>query len=609
MEYSKLLLTSHEDNSFIVTGGAIIAKNLTISGTLRVSQSLSTIGNITTKGNVDCSKITSNELIICGPISGTSLSLKDFFSAKSCNILDSLKTGNLNVQDGISCDNLVCNGTITVSSSSLFTKNASFLDSINVTNSITSSNINCNTLFNAKSAIFSDSIKILNDICCLGNCIIKGSLMAHETTFNLCNVEGNLSCVDITSNNVTCGGFLTVDKELKVGNSFLVIGDSKIQGELSCLGKFNVNSLSDSSIVTLGGIDIGSSCKIGGTLIVNDHAIFKSNLVCLDTSESKSTSTGSLVLHGGLGIAGNVFSNGLLSIKSNCYFHSSVNVTGIIVSSSTVDSIDSSTGSLILAGGLGVRKSLFVEKNLRVNGTFIVSGTCDIFESLTVKNNISCKNVASETATLNNICTNSIIVNGDANILTNIFTRYNVTLPGSLFVGKGITIQGDLLCNQLDINNIQCKSITISDVNGLLNIKSSISAGIRISMYSNTRYYNSIDIFGNGTSYVDSIVEALQIANDDNGNWNIITRKTGSNSDSLLTLKSANGSSICIGKNTCIKGNLLLTDTSSSTKTVSIIVENLESSYTLVLPKTGPTKGQECVLACDIDGNLFWKTC
>jgi hypothetical protein len=74
------------------------------------------------------------------------------------------------------------------------------------------------------------------------------------------------------------------------------------------------------------------------------------------TTNSTSTSTGALILDGGAGIVKDVFIGGAL------------NVAGAFISSATTDSTTSTTGALTTAGGLGIAKALFVGTNLSVVG-------------------------------------------------------------------------------------------------------------------------------------------------------------------------------------------------------------------------------------------------
>ncbi len=75
-----------------------------------------------------------------------------------------------------------------------------------------------------------------------------------------------------------------------------------------------------------------------------------------DTTQSSSVSTGALIVDGGAGIAKAIYIGGLASIA------------GAIIGTATTDSTSSTTGAVKTAGGLGVAKALYVGTNLVVVG-------------------------------------------------------------------------------------------------------------------------------------------------------------------------------------------------------------------------------------------------
>jgi uncharacterized protein Veg len=84
------------------------------------------------------------------------------------------------------------------------------------------------------------------------------------------------------------------------------------------------------------------------------------------TVESVSTITGALVISGGVGIA------------KNTYIGGNVNVSGTTSITNTTDSSSSITGSVILSGGVGIAKKLYIGSTLNVAGATLLSNTLGI---------------------------------------------------------------------------------------------------------------------------------------------------------------------------------------------------------------------------------------
>jgi hypothetical protein len=104
----------------------------------------------------------------------------------------------------------------------------------------------------------------------------------------------------------------------------------------------------------------GQKCDFGDTL--NIEGISAGVIITLsrqtlitNTTDSNSSSTGALVVSGGVGIAKN------LTVSGN------LNVLGQETITNTTDSTSSSTGALIVSGGVGIGKNLTVSGNAIIN--------------------------------------------------------------------------------------------------------------------------------------------------------------------------------------------------------------------------------------------------
>ena len=92
-----------------------------------------------------------------------------------------------------------------------------------------------------------------------------------------------------------------------------------------------------------------------------------SNVVVRSNVGSTSTTTGALVVAGGVGIAGNS------TIAGNVFLGSAIDATtgSNVVVRSNVGSTSTTTGALVVAGGVGVAGNIFVNGNLIINSGII----------------------------------------------------------------------------------------------------------------------------------------------------------------------------------------------------------------------------------------------
>jgi hypothetical protein len=104
----------------------------------------------------------------------------------------------------------------------------------------------------------------------------------------------------------------------------------------------------------------GSDTNIGINLNTKGSGSVNVSTVVASTS----TTTGSLVVGGGVGIAGNVFIGGTLSVSGNISFSNTtinsvtINTTDQLVVTNTTPSLSTTTGSVIVYGGLGLAGNL-----------------------------------------------------------------------------------------------------------------------------------------------------------------------------------------------------------------------------------------------------------
>ncbi len=175
----------------------------------------------------------------------------------------------------------------------------------------------------------------------------SGSLFVESgiSTFN--------GYLDINSNTdisgtLNVGGATTIGGYVDINNSIDATGTVNIGGATTIGGYLDVNAASDIS----GTVNIGGATTIGGYLDVNAAS---------DIS-------------GTLRVGGISTFNGYVDINSNTDISGTLNVGGITTITNTTDSTSPNNGALILDGGLGVEKSVYIGQNLNVLSNVSVTG-------------------------------------------------------------------------------------------------------------------------------------------------------------------------------------------------------------------------------------------
>jgi hypothetical protein len=194
--------------------------------------------------------------------------------------------------------------------------------------------------------------------------------------------------------------------------------------------------------------------KTGNTLDVVSNPTFSGVTTIANTTDSVSSVTGAVITAGGLGVAKalyvgtTIFENNVriisaagsnlsktgntLDVVSNPTF------SGVTTITNTTDSVSSATGAVIIAGGLGVAKSLYIggilnvvsttESSNTTSGSVIISGGTGIAKSLYVGGTL---NVVSTTES-SNTTTGSVIISGGAGIAKNLYVGGNIVVSGNI---------------------------------------------------------------------------------------------------------------------------------------------------------------------------------
>jgi len=213
------------------------------------------------------------------------------------------------------------------------------------------------------------------------------------------SVAKKLNCTSLASSSAQLGG-LTVS-----GTSISSTGDLVLEAGNVTVGLLTVNKVvaSELDCTTFhwnptqaqefpAGIHVLSNCSVTGSTTLTGDASITGNLTCHDltcadmtmanltissTTPSTSPMTGCLVLQGGLGVRDSVHVSRNLGVVGNASITGGISCNGQILSFSMNDSTNYTNGALTLYGGVGIGKSLCVGGNITCTGDANIEG--DLF--------------------------------------------------------------------------------------------------------------------------------------------------------------------------------------------------------------------------------------
>lgn len=299
----------------------------------------------------------------------------------------------------------------------------------------------------------------------------------------------------IFKKNIFCDGDLDVKK---------IYADEEIILDIyHVTGTANSTSVSTGAAIIEGGCGIAKDIYVGGSAHV------------LSTLQSTNPTTGAFIVTGGIGcdsLSSNDINVGdVLTVTNNLYTteiyqtYSQFNIknNGITAIDSktqilnTVNSSDSTTGSLHIVGGVGIEKDIFVGGNFNVlsttnslnytNGSIVTAGGLGVTQDVNIHGNLTVDglyniNTLNITSTVDSISTTSgaLIVAGGVAIAKNLYVGGNIhtdaafnvdslniisttnatdTLTGALIVSGGASIAKNLFCDNYYLKNSNFKTI------------------------------------------------------------------------------------------------------------------------------------------------------
>jgi hypothetical protein len=247
-----------------------------------------------------------------------------------------------------------------------------------------------------------------------GACTLGSSYITGSSTIN-----GNLGVTSVNATGITVGTLTLLSSSTIVGNQtmdgdLILAGDATIgrtlivDGNTTIRSTTEVTNLSDngSALLVYGGVGIKKGLLVGGSTQFNrdisfvdtanasvmrifDRTIPTTQRWSIDRSlvnnafEIKNPtnvvfsigSTGNVFMSSACSMGSTLAVNGATTLRNTLTLLGSSSLSGQCNILNTVESVDTSTGALLVSGGVGIRKNLSVGGDTIITGNLTVNGT------------------------------------------------------------------------------------------------------------------------------------------------------------------------------------------------------------------------------------------
>jgi hypothetical protein len=176
------------------------------------------------------------------------------------------------------------------------------------------------------------------------------------------------------------------------------------------------------------------------------HGLAVTNTATVEsTLTSVSTETGALVVQGGAGIAKDVYVGGIIDAAGNITSGGDLEVAGAATILSDAESNDTGTGALIVSGGVGIGKNLNVDGSQILAGSLTVNSTTESEDTttgaLTVAGgagiggnvNVGGSVIVQSTSGSTSTQTGALVVTGGAGVGENLYVGEDLYVGGILY--------------------------------------------------------------------------------------------------------------------------------------------------------------------------------
>lgn len=348
-----------------------------------------------------------------------------------------------------------------INGTSYFVSQVNINDNLVVSGDITCQNIN------------------VSDTTTTNNLMVSGSTnvtgLTSSSAINTASLNVTSGDINITSGNIVGPGSTITCKDLIVTNqtSFLsniiFLNNVSVLGTLTSISNFNVNNKflvngSSGNISTSGSIVVGNSLSVAGTLNVGGYTELSKVKINndLDINGNLKVITGSTEL-------AELTVDGITNLLSDIIVDSGnfvINtVTGVVTINYTTPSVDFTTGSLVVAGGVGIGRTLNVADqiisksgqsefvDLVVNNDFTANGKSEfnsdvnIYGKTTIYENLSCELPGGTITAVTGLNIGQSLGSPALKVdsMGNLDTIGDAQISGDVTIGGDVLVQGNLV--------------------------------------------------------------------------------------------------------------------------------------------------------------------
>jgi UDP-3-O-[3-hydroxymyristoyl] glucosamine N-acyltransferase len=309
---------------------------------------------------------------------------------------------------------------------------------------------------------------------------------------------------DVSMNgNVSIGGDLSVNKIKKLLTGEDAYGSGS-ENYTSHSIIFDISSVKIHNLITTGTTVSETATQTTGIAVFNKDVIIKEDIslnqqLVMDgiaylknTTESTTTTSGSLIVSGGVGIAKNVNIDGTTTINGDVSMNNRLFVSNDVSLNNRLF-VGSNT---IMIDDVAMNNRLFVSNDVSLNNRLFVGSNAIMVDDVSMNNRLFVSNDVS----LNNrlfVGSNTIMVD-DVSMNNRLFVSNDVSLNNRLFVGSNTIMVDDVsmnnrlfVSNDVSLNNrlfVGSNTIMMDDVamNNRLFVSNDVSLNNRLFVGSNT---------------------------------------------------------------------------------------------------------------------------
>ena len=427
----------------LTSTGLSITGNTTTSGTLTVTAGTLTLNstsileadiqklNSITSGTASASKAIvldgSKNISGINNISAAALSLSSTFATTNTTNSSSTSTGSIVTAGGVGiAQDVFIGGKIDVTGVTALHNTVSLTDTTNATDS------------ESGSLVLAGGIGIAQDVFIGGKIDVTGITALHNTV----SLTDTTNATDSESGSLVLAGGVGIAQDvfiggmLNVGGHFILAGDETAGGSLFLSGTTNSTSKDTGTLVVDGGVGIELDTFIGGKIDVTGTTTLRNTVALIDTTNATDIETASLVLAGGMGVAKDVFVGGLFNVGGYFVLNGDQTNGAILTITGTTNSTSSSTGTLIVDGGMGIVMDTYIGGSLNISTNLNVTGTQTNSGTLSVNNttNSTSTSTGAITTTGGLAVAQDTYIGGDLNVVG------TINLSGTLSANSSLTL-------------------------------------------------------------------------------------------------------------------------------------------------------------------------